>query len=407
MNAETNTGILSGLEVVQRVRPYVDGHHVDGVTLEIIEARVHLQDGYWNIPVRPSRWPSPLFPYYEALVDLEDQVQENEGLKVTFVSSTVIDTDEESVPGEPAYKIVPLEDMPVPEPRRRNSFADYKKDARDWITLVTGEYYPDILVHASALYEPVLRHFQMLLRQSESSVRLLLNIAEIPTTALRVQVARVFRKYVSPETPVEMLKQKSKAQKIADDFGDTFRPIQEVQAAFDSRPIPDEAICALLWEYKDRGKKGYNLTTRFFELFRAQFPTLLLDGPERAGKDIRMGTVFADYPYPSRPVDFVIREGDDVLAIGLARYDGDRGGSQEDDRTGAYRNCADEILGYCDQKGMKRVKVLFLNDGPGLLLGSMWNDYANIEARDAARIRVFTLRMLSERITMKWLRAEL
>lgn len=319
------------------------------------------------------------------------------------------DIDKELLPGEPTepvHEIVPLEDTPVPEPSRRTSFADYKRDARNWITLVTGEYYPDILVHACALYEPVLRHFGMLLRQSESSIRLLLNIANIPTPWMRVQVARVFRKYVSPETPVEMLKQKAKAQKIADEFGGTFRPIQEVQAAFDSRPMPDEAICAILWEYKDRGKKGYDLTTRFFELFRAQFPTLLLDGPERAGRDIRMGTIFGDYPYPNRPVDFVVLEGTDVLAIGLARYDGDRGGAQEDDRTGGYKNCADEILGYCDQRGMKKVKVLFMNDGPGLLLGSMWNDYASIEAKDAARIRVFTLRMLPERITLEWLRAE-
>lgn len=245
----------------------------------------------------------------------------------------------------------------------------------------------------------------MLLGQSESSIRLLLNIAQVPTPWMRVQVARVFRKYVSPETPVEMLKQKAKAQKIADEFGDTFRPIQEVQAAFDSRPIPDEAICAILWEYKDRGKKGYDLTSRFFELFRMQFPTLSLDGPERAGQDIRLGTVFAEYPYPTRPVDFVIREGADVLAIGLARYDGDRGGAQEDDRTGGYKNCADEILSYCDMKELKKVKVLFMNDGPGLLLGSMWNDYASIEGRDAARIRVFTLRMFSERITLDWLRS--
>lgn len=400
------TETLSPQEVAARVRPYVTGRHIGAITLQIDDARVHLRNGYWNIPIRPSRWPDPLFPYYEALAEIEDRVQENEDLKVTLVSSTITDTNEEFVPGEPAYEIVPLENIPVPEPAKRNSFADYKGDARDWITLVTGEYYPDILVDACILYEPVLRHFGMLLRGSESSIRLLLNIANIPTPWMRVQVARVFRKYVSPETPVEMLKQKSKAQKIADDFGGTFRPIQEVQAAFRGRPIPDEAICAILWEYKDRGKKGYDLTTRFFELFRAQFPSLLLTGPERAGQDIRMGTVFADYPYPTRPVDFVIREGADVLAIGLARYDGDRGGAQEDDRTGAYKNCADEILTYCDQKGMKRVKVLFMNDGPGLLLGSMWNDYASIEAKNAARIRVFTLRMLPERITLDWLRSE-
>jgi hypothetical protein len=314
--------------------------------------------------------------------------------------------DDELLPGEPSEtpnSIVPLGPPPPLPLGHRGSFADYRPDARNWITLVTGEYYPDILKHACLLYEPVLKQFGIVLRESESSTRLLLNISEIATPWMRVQVARVFRKYVSPETPVEMLKQKNKATQITEEFGDTFRPIQEVQAAFDTRPMPDEPLCALLWEYKDRGKKGYDLTTRFFELFREMFPSLKLDGPERAGKDIRLSGVFEDYPNRNRPVDFVVRDGTEVLAIGLARYDGDRGGAQEDDRTGGYKNCADEILNYCDSVGLYKVKVIFLNDGPGLLLGSMWADYATIEGRSPNRIRVLTLRMLSERITMEWL----
>jgi hypothetical protein len=313
--------------------------------------------------------------------------------------------DDKPLPGEPNQPpdaLVPLDET-VPRAGARVSFADFKGDARSWITLVTGEYYPDILAHACELYEPVLRQFGMILRQSESSIRLLLNIATIPTPWMRVQVARVFRKYVSPETPVEMLKQKNRAQRIADEFGNTFRPIQEVQRAFEARPMPDEALCAVLWEYKDRGKKGYDLTVRFFEIFRQRFPLLSLSGPERAGNDIRLGEVFENYPNPNRPVDFVVRDGSKVLAIGLARYDGDRGGAQEDDRTGGYRNCADEILAYCDEAGLRKVKVIFINDGPGLLLGSMWDDYSSIEARSPNRIRVLTLRMLPERITLDWL----
>lgn len=62
-----------------------------------------------------------------------------------------------------------------------------------------------------------------------------------------------------------------------------------------------------------------------------------------------MGAIFENYPKPDRPVDFVIHEGGNVLAIGLARYDSDRGGAQEDDRTGQYREVAQEILGYADR----------------------------------------------------------
>ena len=88
--------------------------------------------------------------------------------------------------------------------------------------------------------------------------------------------------------------------------------------------------------------------------------------------------------------------------VGLARYDSDRGGSQEDDRTGQYRECANEVLNYAELKGLT-LKVIFVNDGPGLLLGSMWRDYASIEESHPESIKIVTLRMIAERITMEWL----
>ena len=287
------------------------------------------------------------------------------------------------------------------------SFADYKTQGHKWITLATGEYYPDILEDACKLYQPVLEMFGQLVKTSESSPRLFLRISEVRQSWMRVQITRVFRKYVSPSTPVEMLRRKTKAQEICDQFGKRFRPIQEVQVAFESRPMPDEALCAVFWEYKDRGKKGYDLTDNFFELFQSHFPELILKGPKRAGQDIRMGNLFDDYPNPQRPVDFVIFDSDkqNVLAIGLARYDSDRGGAQEDDRTGGYQSCADEILGYATEHNLT-MKVIFVNDGPGLLLGSMWDDYVKLENRWPGKIRVITLRMISERISENWLCSE-
>lgn len=283
------------------------------------------------------------------------------------------------------------------------SFADFKAEGHIWITLATGEYYPDILLEACELYKPILVMFGQLLKTSESSVRLFMQISEVPDGWMRVQLARVFRKYVSPRLPVEMLRRKTKAKEICEQFGPRFRPIHEVQAAYVSRPIPDEALCALLWEYKSRGKEGYDLTERFFFLVRDIFPNLSIKGPERAGKDIRMGTVFKDYPRPNRPVDFVIYDDDrTILAIGLARYDSDRGGAQEDDRTGGYRDCASEILGFAQRQGLN-TKVVFVNDGPGLLLGSMWDDYADLESSWPGQVLVVTLRMVPERLTLEWL----
>ncbi|MCB9033020.1 MAG: bstEII [Chitinophagales bacterium] len=281
------------------------------------------------------------------------------------------------------------------------TFRDYKPENANWITLATGEFYPDILVDACNLYRPVLELFGQLLKSSETSEKLFLQTVDVRQPWMRIQLARVFRKYVSPNTPVEMLKQKRKAEWICKEFGKGFRPIVEVQKAFVSRPMPDEALCAVLWEYKDRGKKGYDMTERMFELLRSKFPDFEISGPERAGKDILLGDVFEDYPKPDRPADFIIKDGKKILAIGFARYDSDRGGAQEDDRTGGYSNASREILDYAIGKDL-RTKIIFVNDGPGLLLGSMWDDYSYIE--DASDdVMVVTLRMIIERITLDWL----
>lgn len=286
--------------------------------------------------------------------------------------------------------------------RQERNFGDYKSDNYAWITLATGEYYPDILPQACELYKPVLVMFGQLLRSAHSSTDFFMHLNDVRVPWMRIQLIRVFRKYVSPDTLVEMLKRKSSAQKICDEFGERFRAIVEVQKAFESRPLPDEALCAVLWEYKDRGKKGYDMTERMFRLLREQLPQLKIVGPERAGKDVLLGDVFENYPKPDRPVDFVIFENETVLGVGLARYDSDRGGAQEDDRTGQYRDCAQEVIAYTDAFGMN-TKVIFVNDGPGLLLGSMWDDYAYIEETWHRRVKVVTLRMISDRITYEWL----
>ncbi len=88
-----------------------------------------------------------------------------------------------------------------------------------WITLSTGEYYPDILPLACELYKPVLVLFGDYLGKAHSSTDLFLSIATVDETWMRVQLSRVFRKYASPETPVEMLKKRSAAVEICDRFG--------------------------------------------------------------------------------------------------------------------------------------------------------------------------------------------
>lgn len=284
-------------------------------------------------------------------------------------------------------------------------FREYEDDAADWVTLITGEYYPDILPEACRLYGPVLTEFGQLLSAAHSSTDLFRSIMDTPDQWRRTQLCRVFRKYVSPETPVEMLKKKSELERVCQRFGDGFRRITEVQKRFNTRPIPDEPLCAVLWEHKDRGKKGYDLAERWFEFIEGQFPEVEMTGPRRGSKDVPLHTVFDRYPRPERGVDFVIREGKIVLAVGFARYDSDRGGAQEDDRTGQYRDVVLEVRDFARSRKLSKLKMVFVNDGPGLLLGSMWRDYASIEEVWPGRVKVVTLRMLEDRITADWLRS--
>jgi hypothetical protein len=77
-------------------------------------------------------------------------------------------------------------------------FRDYKADGANWITLSSGEFYPDILVDACKLYRPVLELFGQLLKTSESSKRLLLDIAGISEHWMRIQLMRIFKEICQP-----------------------------------------------------------------------------------------------------------------------------------------------------------------------------------------------------------------
>ena len=112
---------------------------------------------------------------------------------------------------------------------KEKSFIDYKEEGHLWITLATGEYYPDVLPLACELYKPVLVLFGQLVRSSHSSVDLFMAISGTKEQWMRVQLSRVFKKYVSPDTPVEMLKRKCASAEICEHFGSRFRPIAEVQ----------------------------------------------------------------------------------------------------------------------------------------------------------------------------------
>ena len=283
-----------------------------------------------------------------------------------------------------------------------SSFQDYYTTGSKWLTVLETEFYPDSLDVARPLYESVLKRFEELVNDSCTSPDLLRAISREPAK-IRIQLQRIFRKYVSTGTPVEMLKRKSKLEEIIRDFGAPFRPIEIVRQKIASRPRPDDAIIALLYEYRDRGQKGYELTGLFFAWFAEKFgEDYTIIGPEGAGRDVMLDEVLTDYQYKT-PADFLISKPDGTpLAVGFARYDSDRGGAQEDDRTGGNRDKVTEIRAYAQLHGVP-LKVIFLNDGPGLLLGSMWRDYAALEAYGQGDVLVSTLKILDDRLTREWL----
>lgn len=285
-----------------------------------------------------------------------------------------------------------------------SSIKDYQKDRHSWITLIETEFYPDYLDLATEFYEPIIGRFGELLNKSKSSVSLFQEINK-ENPSIRIQLQRIFRKYVSPNTSVEMLKVKSQERIIIKNYGKKFRNISEVKKRFRARRAPDEALVAVLHEYKARGQKGYELTEAFFNWFRAKFgEKYTIEGPERAGPDIPLRAYFPDYPV-NTTVDFIILDKKkNPLIIGYARYDSDRGGAQGLDRINSYSDKVTEILSYA-KKNKVSLKILFLNDGPGLLLGLLWQRYSQLEEKGRGRVVVSTLKMLDKRITESWIKS--
>lgn len=281
------------------------------------------------------------------------------------------------------------------------NFGDYKSSAVEWITVLKTEFFPDYLDEAKVLYGPVLEKFKDLVSSAKNSQDLLRSIAK-EKQPIRTQLQRVFRKYVSPSTSVEMLKRIQATEAIIKDFGNEFRSILDVQTKLNSRPEPDDALMALLLEYKDRGQKGYEITEAFFTWFESKFSEYEITGPRRAGRDAMLNEVLPNFKKKT-PADFLIKDKSGIpIVVGFARYDSDRGGAQEDDRTSGNRDKITEIFEY-NKKNKNNIKILFLNDGPGLLLGSMWNDYIGLEMIGKNRVMVCTLKMLDDRLTKDWL----
>lgn len=288
--------------------------------------------------------------------------------------------------------------------------SDYQENLYRYITVIKNGLYPEIMESLEIKYRDAFDEFYRLVDMNDDSVQLYRDIMNIESEKLRVNVLKIFRRMISPNTPVEMMRKKTKIEKTIESQQEYFRPLMELKGIlsrgeYDKHEL-DRSLMAIMNESQNRGQSGYQLTGTFFEWFENKFGEYYeIFGPRGAGRDIDL-TEYLDGISDDMPTDFIIKRIDDgeVVAIGYARYDSDRGGSQEDDRISGNRDKITKIKEFRSSHPKSNVKIIFLNDGPGLLLGSMFRDYVALEETYGDEIvMVSTLKMLDERLTRSWL----
>jgi hypothetical protein len=244
---------------------------------------------------------------------------------------------------------------------------------------------------------------------SSSSEELLSKIRDTGLPAdRRMSLLKLFRRCVSLVLDTETSKKitKNPTADLVKHYSKTFKPIRKLKEDFRDLSIEEEmALASLIGEYDDRGQHGYLLTDMFFTWFEEKFQSLSIDGPRGAGKDIELSSIFEDFE-GDYPCDFVIRdEISKVLSIGFARYDSTRGGAQSDDRTSGNEAKVFRAVEFVKDTNVS-FRIIFLADGPGLAHSDTWNAACQLDDTWNGNVRVATLALCDERITLEWLKAE-
>lgn len=78
-------------EVAQKVQEYIRDRHPGGIDLSVIEPEIEQIDYWWRVPVRPSAWPEKRYEYYEALADIEGELQEKENLNILIATAAPLE----------------------------------------------------------------------------------------------------------------------------------------------------------------------------------------------------------------------------------------------------------------------------------------------------------------------------
>ena len=81
---------LSAAVVAEKVSRYLKDCHPGGITLEVAPDGVRWDEFWWRVRVRPSQEPAKLFEYYEALADIEEELEAREQLRVFLSPSDAV-----------------------------------------------------------------------------------------------------------------------------------------------------------------------------------------------------------------------------------------------------------------------------------------------------------------------------
>lgn len=292
------------------------------------------------------------------------------------------------------------------------SFLATITDPHSVITAIdSGLRFPEVVPVMRMKYEEAIRQFASLVEDSTSSGDLLerIRIPQIQADR-RMALLKIFRRCVSGVCDTEATKKIKtiSTRSLVENYGSTFKPISKVKEQFAALTDVFVSVLAVsIGEYDNRGQQGYVLTGQFFDWFEEHFKNhLIIEGPRGAGPDIELSTAIPGFQ-GSCPCDFVIRQYLDrsVGAVGFARYDSTRGGAQSDDRTGGNSGKVYMIREYC-QPIHKTLRILFLADGPGLAHRDTWREAVNLDDMWDGNVRVATLKLARERVTLEWLRGD-
>ena len=97
---EQTEKIRTAQEVAEIVRRYTDGRIVQilrnkpesDITLTVDEKGIQHVNGWWRVPVYPSKWPERTSPFYEELGIIEDQMRDDEHLDVLLSAGEPVNT---------------------------------------------------------------------------------------------------------------------------------------------------------------------------------------------------------------------------------------------------------------------------------------------------------------------------